>query len=177
MDIWYAGIGSRETPKHILEIIEKLTYVLAKKGFKLRTGGADGCDTAAEKGCDRGNGQKEVYLPWKGFNGNQSELFDVCDKAIELAFKYHPNLYGQKDSVIKLIARNGYQVLGKNLKTKVHFVLCYCPVVNSVPQGGTSQAIRIAEDKSIPVFNLFFPEDLERLKEFIKEVEEKLSII
>jgi len=50
--IYYAGIGSRSTPDNVLGIMEKLGIVLAKKGFILRSGGADGADKAFEKGCD-----------------------------------------------------------------------------------------------------------------------------
>ena len=73
--IYYAGIGSRSTPDNVLGIMEKLGIVLAKKGFILRSGGADGADKAFEKGCDLASGQKEIYLPWKGFNGNNSSLY------------------------------------------------------------------------------------------------------
>ena len=49
------------------------------------------------------------------------------------------------------MARNGYQILGKDLKTPVRFVICYTP--NGDRIGGTAQALRIAMDLKIPVFN------------------------
>ena len=54
--IRYSGIGSRETPDNVLVVMEKLGAAFAKKGFVLRSGGADGADSAFERGCDSANG-------------------------------------------------------------------------------------------------------------------------
>lgn len=172
--IYYAGIGSRSTPDNVLGIMEKLGIVLAKKGFILRSGGADGADKAFEKGCDLAKGKKEIYLPWKGFNDNSSPLYTQCEKAYEIAFQFHPNLFGTSEGVQKLMARNTYQVLGQNCRTKSNFIVCYCELDASGNwKGGTGQALRIAKNKKIPIFNLFIKEDLDELKTFIKQLEEK----
>lgn len=57
----YTGIGSRETPPEIQEIMTNYARKLDKLGFILRSGGAMGADTAFEKGSTN----KEIYLPWK----------------------------------------------------------------------------------------------------------------
>jgi len=41
-------------------------------GYTLRSGGANGADTAFEEGCCR----KELYLPWPGFNGRRIGVSD-----------------------------------------------------------------------------------------------------
>ena len=52
MDNYYAGIGSRETPEPILDIMTKLSeYIYTKTDLTLRSGGADGADAAFMKGC------------------------------------------------------------------------------------------------------------------------------
>jgi len=38
----YSGIGSRETPDDILELMKAVAYKLAGRGYTLRSGGADG---------------------------------------------------------------------------------------------------------------------------------------
>jgi len=172
--IYYAGIGSRQTPEEVLKIMDQLGYILAKKGFILRSGAAEGADSSFEKGCDRANGKKEIYLPWKGFNNSQSDMFydNLPSIAEEIAFQYHPNLYKCTFGVIKMMTRNTCQVLGKDCKTKSNFIICYCEVdSNGNEKGGTSQAIRVAKDKQIPIFNLFYKEKLNELKEYIKELE------
>jgi hypothetical protein len=172
--IYYAGIGSRETPENVLKIMEQLGKIFAKKNFILRSGAAEGADRAFEKGCDEAKGQKEIYLPWKNFNGSESDLFyeNLPAAAEEIAFKYHPNLYKCTYGVIKMMTRNSCQILGKDCHTKCNFVVCYCAIdSNGNETGGTSQALRIARDKNIPIFNLFYKEELNKLKEYIKGLE------
>jgi hypothetical protein len=170
--IRYSGIGSRETPDNVLVVMEKLGAAFAKKGFVLRSGGADGADSAFERGCDSASGQKEIYLPWKGFNGNSSELFNLCDKAFQIAWDFHPNLYGTASGTQKLMARNSYQVLGADCSTKADFVVCYCPLdTKGNWRGGTSQALRIAKHYRIPIFNLTSKEELDALKNFVNQLE------
>jgi len=140
----------------------------------MRSGAAPGCDTvaeiAADKAINEGHGSKEIYLPWKGFNDNNSPFYTYTHLHEEIAFKYHPNLYGQKDSTIKLMTRNSAQVLGQDCKTRTAFVACYCPVKNGVEIGGTSQAIRVAKAYSIPIYNIFYPEQYMNLKEVIENL-------
>ena len=50
------------------------------------------------------------------------------------------------------MGRNSYQVLGYHLDSAVDFILCYTK--NGKDVGGTSQAIRIARDYNIPIFNI-----------------------
>lgn len=82
--ICYAGIGSRETPKSILEFFEYLGELLAKKGFTLRSGAAKGADSAFEKGCDRVSGLKEIFLPWRGFEGSKSDKYRRTNTTVSL---------------------------------------------------------------------------------------------
>ena len=50
MTKFYTGIGSRQTPKDILNLIEDVAFKLASKGYILRSGAAKGADTAFEDG-------------------------------------------------------------------------------------------------------------------------------
>lgn len=147
----YAGIGSRDCPKDILDIIAKTGYWLAKKDFILRSGGAEGCDKAFEYGCDKAGGQKEIYLPWKGFNNSNSSLVVKDKKAFDIARKYHPNFDSLRDGAKKLQARNSHQVLGLSLDSKADFIICYTK--NGAGSGGTGQALRIAKEYNIPIFD------------------------
>jgi predicted Rossmann fold nucleotide-binding protein DprA/Smf involved in DNA uptake len=61
-EIYFGGIGSRETPENVLKIMTQLGYSLAKKDFILRSGGANGADLAFENGCDKANGKKEIII-------------------------------------------------------------------------------------------------------------------
>lgn len=148
----YTGIGSRETPKEILSIFEYIGLWLASKGYILRSGHAAGADSAFECGCDAAGGCKEIYLPWKGFNGSDSKLIlRDNDDAISIAMHYHPAFDRLSNGAKKLQARNAYQIFGYNLDTPSDFVVCWTK--GGKGSGGTGQAIRIAKDNSIPVFD------------------------
>ncbi len=68
----YTGIGSRETPTGIMNLMTDTACYLSRKGVVLRSGGADGADSSFEKGAS--TGLKEIYLPWKYFNKNASRF-------------------------------------------------------------------------------------------------------
>ena len=157
-----AGIGSRDCPKEVLSILANTAYWLSDKGFVLRSGGAEGCDKAFEYGCDKANGKKEIYLPWKGFNNSKSEYVVNDKKAFDIASKYHPRYATLKDGAKKLQARNSHQVLGWNLKTPSDFVVCYTK--DGKGQGGTGQALRIAKDYNIPVFDFGKYKDINKAR-------------
>lgn len=152
---YFAGIGSRETLDSLFPVIQNLSKKLISLNFVLRSGGADGSDSFWEKAYDSLGGEKEIYLPWKGFNNNLSPLYEIKDWALERAEMYHPNWNRLSPAAQKLHSRNVYQVQGYNdyWDEISDFVICYTP--DGKDSGGTGQAIRIARQMSIPVFNLY----------------------
>ena len=153
---FYAGIGSRETPITLEPIISQIVTELNSQEYTLRSGGADGADTLFEHHAIK----KEIYLPWHGFNRNGSNLYTLTAKAFTLAEKYHPAWGRLSQAAKKLMARNCYQILGHDLKTPVDFVVCW---TKDGKTGGTGQALRIAEDLNISVYNLYWQDDLLKL--------------
>jgi len=159
----YAGIGSRQTPEEVLELFNNIAVYLAIQGFILRSGGANGADSAFEMGCDNKQGEKEIYIPWKNFNNSPSEFVVNNPDAEALARKYHPYFDRLKPGAKKLMARNSCQVLGSNLDTPSDFVICWTP--EGKGEGGTGQAIRIAKDYNIPVFDVGGYENIDEFRE------------
>lgn len=156
--MYYAGIGSRNVPEFYHDLIRNLAEILANYGYVLRSGGAEGCDKLFEEGCYRAHGKKEIYLPWKGFNGSKSKHIVYNHEAFVIAKKFHPNWEALSPGARKLQARNSHQVLGRDLKTPSRFILCYTP--SGSGSGGTGQAIRVANHYGIPVFDLGMYDDL-----------------
>lgn len=152
MEKYYAGIGSRSTPKEVLNLFESLGRYLAACNFTLRSGAADGADSAFERGCDKFLGKKEIYLPWKEFNNSDSKLIVKDPEAFKIAANYHPNWNRLSDGAKKLQARNTHQVLGCNLHTPCEFIICYTK--NGKRSGGTGQALRLADAYHIPIFDV-----------------------
>ena len=149
----YAGIGSRNTPDFILRKMFSFAKEMSKENYTLYSGGAEGADTAFEIGAT----SKKIFLPWNGFNGhyiNNTEYFLYTDAAWDMASKYHPKWNSLKIGAKKLHARNCHQILGLSLNEPVEFVMCYTE--NGLLKGGTAQALRIAKDFDIPVYNYGF---------------------
>jgi len=146
----YAGIGSRNTPPYILNVIRKAAAYLATSGYTLRSGGADGADLAFEAGCNLVNGRKEIFYP-----------DHATEESIHHASKFHPSWNSCTSYAKKLHGRNSMIILGKDLLTPVSFVLCWTPMGKDI--GGTSQSIRIARSLGIKVLNLGIDQDLNRV--------------
>lgn len=154
----YAGIGSRETPPEILGLMKGIAAMLDDKGYVLRTGGAEGADTAFLNGTSAMS-HPEIFVPWDGFNGYRMRIVHSAGKlkeAMELARRFHPNWEACSQGARKLHARNGFQVLGADLREPAKFVVCWTKGGKIV--GGTGQALRIAEENNIPVYNLAIEE-------------------
>lgn len=159
----YAGIGSRKTPENILKIMRTFGHDMAEYGYVLRSGAADGADTAFEEGCDEFGGEKEIFLPWKGFNGSDSTFHEVHENAYEIARKHHPAWNRLSSAAKKLHGRNTYQILGWNCDDPVDVVVCWTP---SGKRSGTEQALRIARTYNIPIYNL---SDADMIGRFYKD--------
>jgi hypothetical protein len=171
----YAGIGSRETPVHIQEIMSRFASYAEGLGFLLRSGGANGADLAFERGVsDPAN--KHIYLPWHGFNGcvGREYIYEWPDAqtetlAIQMASQVHPNWSACSQGARKLHTRNVAQILGSNLDQPCNVVVCWTP--NASGKGGTGQALRLAKELNIPIFDLGvedYVEQCHRLKIFVE---------
>jgi hypothetical protein len=164
---YFTGVGSRKTPPFIQDIMSILSGFLTSRKFILRSGGADGADLAFERGVSKHNGEKEIWVPWIGFN-NSTSLLLPSPESFDIAATIHPAWNKLKDSHKKLHARNVHQVLGKDLKTPSKFLICYTE--DGLPSGGTATAIRLAYEREIPVYNLHNGLDKNKLADLILDI-------
>lgn len=162
----YAGIGSRATPPDVLKRIAKIAARLEVLGWTLRSGAAQGADTAFELAVTT----KEIYLPWPGFNGRAKACLTMPSEAANaMAENIHPAWKRLSWAAQRLHARNMHQILGAQLNVPVTFVLCWTSdgcesaATRTHRTGGTGQAIALASAQKIPVFNLAVPNALDRL--------------
>jgi len=161
---YFAGIGSRSAPESYKEIVRKIAPFLVKKGYVLRSGGATGADSFWEQSYDEANGEKEIWLPWLGFNDNKSKLlWKQADW--DLAKEFHPNWDGLKLGARQLMARNTCQC-GINNKPLSEFIIAWTEGGEMV--GGTAQCLRLAKHFKIPVYNLGAKNGLDKLRKFCK---------
>jgi len=165
---FYAGIGSRQTPKPVLELMTLIAKSL-KETYVLRSGGALGADTAFEIGATP---NAEIFLPWEGIERHVDTIpmklsSTVSMQAIEIAGQYHPRWGACSYYSKQFHGRNSMIMLGGDLHTPVEFVICWTPKGRII--GGTGQALRIAQAYNIPVYNL---DDLELRKKIIENTSE-----
>lgn len=89
-----------------------------------------------------------------------------AETAKTVASEIHPRWSGLKDFAKNLMARNTYQIFGKDLATPVDFVLFYALETDDPfrPKGGTGQAVEMARRKGIPTINMSSPNWEEHLE-------------
>lgn len=172
MNKYFTGVGSQKTPGTMQATMRSIGRSLVANGYMLRSGHADGADKAFEASV--GLTQKEIYLPWVGFNGARigsmghivlSDLPEpIQAHAYQIAEEYHPNWGACSDGAKKLLTRDVLEVLGSTLDNPSQFVVCWTP--NGSGSGGTGQAIRIANGYSIPVFDLGSTTGFDKLIEY-----------
>ena len=173
---YYAGIGSRETPPDVMKRMTQLARRLDQLGFVLRTGGADGADTAFARGVE--GSLKQVFLPWKGFNGVDSAYCTPAPEAYAIAGELHPAWTHLTTGAKRLHARNVHQILGANLQEPVpsEFIVCWtrdgCDdgLKTTAKTGGTGGALRVAAHLGVNrIFNLKNEGALDTLTAYIRE--------
>ena len=176
---YFTGVGSRETPQDILDLMKDIAIYLSLDGWILRSGGAPGADMAFEEGVDVIRGSKQIFLPWKGFNGNKSPFYNIPSEAFEISREaYGERLDYLKRPIKLLMARNVLQVLGPTLDEPSGLVVCWTPdgIIDGSQRtkktGGTGQAISIASRYGVPVFNLA-RHDFDDIDNFINTYEFK----
>lgn len=174
MGLFYTGVGSRDTPEDILELMKGVASSLANKGYTLRSGGAAGADTAFEFGSIDSFVIPEIYLPWQYFSdrGRDEELeSDITPlqsgslwfDAIKIASEIHPNWGACSSGARALHTRNVFQVLGRDLKTPSKFLVCWAKPSGESVKGGTRTAVELALQYDIPCYNMYFDDVRDRL--------------
>jgi alkylated DNA repair dioxygenase AlkB len=174
----YAGIGSRETPKEVLDLMTKAANYLDGLGYTLQTGftfknketGLD--EEGADKAFSDGSKNKTLFGPYgirKTINGVTSvDKYNenVTEKSNSIVKEIHPAPDRLTPGAVKLMARNTNQIFGKNLDSTVDFVLFYAQETKDPlrPKGGTGQAVEMARRKGIPTINMADANWREQLK-------------
>jgi hypothetical protein len=160
--LYYSGVGSRDTPPEICEIISEIAVKLEQMGYTLRSGGAKGSDEAFSSKIKN----KEIFIPWKGFG--EGIVPQETEFAHNLIKEIHPAYDRLSQGALKLHLRNVNQVLGQDLNTPSKFLICWAKTGHKEPIGGTRTAWMVAKKYNIPCFNLYLKEDFERVIKIIK---------
>ena len=164
----FAAIGSRRLGDHpkdeaIWRSAVAAFGALAGHGIEvvMRTGGAEGADTAAAQAF---SGRVDVILPWRGFNGHHEGIIYSHDaEAAAYVDRLHPALGRLSPGARLCLERDVWQVIGPPwARRDVDLVLAWTP--SGMMAGGSAMAMRAAFSRGIPVFNIGSQEGLEGLR-------------
>lgn len=163
----YTGVGSRSTPVWCRFFMEDVASAMANDKYVLRSGSAQGADSAFELGCDKVCGAGNIYVPWGGFGTGKANMFKdyhiLTGKQFETAREFLlekkiiPHFDNMKEPAQKLHARNYLQVVGhwdKIIPSKVLFYFAEHDWVTGEPLGGTRTAVLLGQEFDIPCYNL-----------------------
>lgn len=180
----FAGIGSRETPDLVCAFMTAVGTAMAARGWRMRSGGAPGADQAFEAGYAAHPGLKEIFLPWKGFEGSTSTLVAPWVSDAQLAATiarlkpgWTPGVLTGRETAAEVIAHahilaehfhpawekvspGGRKLHSRNghqilgAKLDRKAGLVVAWTIDGQATGGTGQAIRLAQHFGIPVLNL-----------------------
>ena len=165
----YTGIGARALPEEWYPTIRQYAMGFAKRGYILRSGGAPGADSVWEEGSDLGGGQKEIYLPWPGFEGRKSQWTRPTQAALDMAAERCPSCVSRR-GFHALQARNCHQVLGYDLANPIPSDLLLAWTMRpETDRSGSMFAIHLARDYGVPVFNLAIEGEAARLVAWVRE--------
>lgn len=170
----YAGVGARNTPEPMLRTMTKIGEQMARSGWLLRSGFADGADKAFGLGAEPYENSWQMLLPWDGFNGapkndHRFASIKIWDHMAEIAEEYHPGWKYLTNATQLLMVRNVAVVLG--MSGDDHADLLVCWTHNGQDVGGTGHAIKVAAAYGVPVFNLYHEHDQRKLVECVEQME------
>ena len=187
MSKFYTGVGSRDLPDNIKHLMVRLAIELSERGYTCTSATQGGADLAFQEGCSIAKGEAEVYIPWSGFNKEQSKPFNgefikfftpnessfikardyLVDKDIITWFDK------MKQGAQKLHCRNYYQVKGKgDVLSDVCFYYCN-ETKSGEPTGGTRTAVKICDEEGVKSFNLLHYNSWELLYKIVEDLDTK----
>lgn len=165
----YAVIGNKDTPDDIIKQMVAFAKELDEQSFVCRISVAQGPDKEV---CEAVK-NKEVILPWKGFNEVQDGDSFTSPSAKAITRLTQPGYDDMKPGLQLILGKNVRLLLGKECKSPVAFVIGWSKdgaerLSQKTPDtGGMGHILSIAQSACIPVFNLGKPDALQRLKTFI----------
>ena len=167
----YAGIGSRRLSQEEKGTCYDIGNWLARRGWALQTGAADGADSSFAEGAVWGGGKVTLMLPWPTYRAPWvQEMTSQCPHLLSIRIlnyldkeaynsvdMFHPRPEKLSFAARGLHARNWLIVEG----TK--FVIAWPKRDQFNNYGGTGQGMRLTREKGIDLINLDYPDDYVRV--------------
>lgn len=167
---YWTGVGSRSITKEEQELAVYVAETITRRfGMVLRSGAAEGADTAFQKGvCNVNPKYCQIWTPWNNFRPKEqhtgfpscsyttptTEMFEKAREAF-ISTGIIPWFDRMKQGAQKLHGRNFYQVRG-GYGEPLSKVCIYIADEddNGEVSGGTRSAVLLARHYKIPTYNL-----------------------
>lgn len=153
--VFYSGVGARDTPQDVMDLMTRLARRQAALGRILRSGRASrGADLAWEAGA--GN-RKQIF---KAEQKQRQGDYPTLEKAYFIASQHHDYWSYMPHVYRELFARNVHIVLGPDLDNPSDHLICWTEdgvfqaKDRTKKTGGTGHTIAVACAYGVPVFNL-----------------------
>lgn len=186
--MYIAGVGSREVPESVLEVMIRLGRTYTDLGYQMSSGDAWDSDRAFVYGAQQSRRYSEVgarvFLCKDGVNGRwieenpfyyNAQHFDasIITAARAMACTARDGFGGLNEFGISLHARNVYQIHGANLDAPVCGIWFYAePDGRTKVKGGTNTAFQLAKMANVPLIkNLYFKETIDEALAWLAEHE------
>lgn len=163
----------------------KLGRAIAERGAGIRSGNAIRADQAWESGAWGAGGAVESYTVKYKRGVDCIPLQDlpcnIVQQAREIAQQHYARWPRVDQYIRDLMARNVFQVLGRDLAHPSQALLCWAqdPVIDRGRivdvTGGTGLAVRLASTHQIPVLNLHIKSHLDTAREWYVDHESPIS--
>lgn len=157
---FYAGIGQRKVPKSVRSHMTSLAKRLNNMNFTLRSGDAEGSDQAFQAGAGR---NASIFKTSSNDSVSESAtgnvtFFDKMSNAERKAAYDSVARLNPSGSSQDSFARDYFKVIGTGGLVDSAFIACYA----NESDRESWQAIRVARERGIPVFNAAEYSDLEQ---------------
>lgn len=184
---FYAGVGSREAPLEILELMVRIGRTMAEQGFGLSSGDAIRSDQAFYRGAclARNPPPHRIYLAWSGIGGRFHDpdngwhvapfYRENYEQASQIAEKARGGFFGLTQGGIAQHVRNVYQIYGHTLDEVVKVMWYWGIPVGKQEKvkGGTNTALQLAIMANVNRINLYTDHGIERAIRFLTCYESK----
>lgn len=167
----YTGAGARNTPAEICALFKRVAFRLADEEWTLRSGCAQGADSAFASGAEAAGARPELYLPWPFFGEHHPDNVTRSApqrEAYAIAERLHPFWENLSSAARSLHARNVHEIIGRDVTQPQPSQFLICWTASGAVVGGTGQAIRIAHHYEVPVINAALPANRQRLEEYVR---------
>lgn len=163
----YAIASNKGIPSNVIEEFKSIVPELDKSGFIMRVSALD--ETIDNHVRDMTE-NKELYLPWRGFNNIEQGNTYTSPETKAIAKLFQPGYDGLSNAIQMIVAKNVRLALGNDNKSPANFILVWSEdgaetlATKTSATGNVGHLIAVASAAHIPVYNLGKPGCLERLK-------------